>query len=72
MQVRLRLSDADLAEDLLDFLRRRNYVGDRKGEWMIEVTVPRGLDEKDSREELSFYLYIWQSLRDWSTHVDIE
>ena len=71
MKVRLRLSDPALADDLLDFLRRRDCPGDRVGEAMIEVRLPHEFDEKAGRAELDFYLYIWQSLHSWSTRINI-
>ena len=71
MKVRLRLSDPALAEDLLDFLRRRDCPGERVGEATIEVRLPHELGEKAGRAELDFYLYIWQSLHGWSTRITV-
>ena len=69
MGVRLRLEDPALAEDLLDFLRKRDCPGERESEDTIEVELPHELNVEQARLELDLYLRVWQSLHGW-TGVD--
>ncbi len=52
MRVRLRLSNQELADDLLDFLRRRDDL--------LEVALPHALQEKQAEMELDLLLRVWQ------------
>jgi len=61
MRVRLRLSNQDLADDLLDFLRRRECVGERiEGSDLLEIALPHALHEKQAQMELDLLLRVWQ------------
>jgi hypothetical protein len=62
MRVRLRLSDREHVDDLLDFLRRRDCDGDRvDGESdLIEVSPPHTLHEAQAQMELDLLLRVWE------------
>ena len=61
MRVRLRLSNKDLTDDLLAFLRRRECVGERiEGSNVIEVALPHTLHDKQAEMELDLLLRVWQ------------
>jgi hypothetical protein len=61
MRVRLRLSNKDLADDLLAFLRRRECLGERiEGSNLLEVALPHTLHEKQAEMELDLLLRVWQ------------
>jgi hypothetical protein len=63
MRVHLRLSDQDLADDLLDFLRRRECPGERvEGSKLLEVVLPHALHEEQARMELDLLLRVWQAI----------
>jgi hypothetical protein len=63
MRVRLRLSNQDLADDLLDFLRRRECPSERiEGTDLLEVALPHTLHEKQAEMELDLLLRVWQLL----------
>jgi hypothetical protein len=47
MRVRVRLSDQELVDDLLDFLRRRECAGE-----LLEVALPQTLHGKQAQMEL--------------------
>jgi hypothetical protein len=64
MRVRLRLSNHDLADDLLDFLRRRECPGERtEGVRSAQVALPHTLHEKQAQMELDLLLRVWQVMR---------
>jgi hypothetical protein len=63
MRVRLRLSNQDLADDLLDFLRRRECPGERiEGSNLLEFALPHLLHEKQAQMELDLLLRVWQAM----------
>jgi hypothetical protein len=63
MRVRLRLSNQDLVDDLLDFLSRRECVGERiEGTRLLEVALPHALHERQAQMELDLLLRVWQVL----------
>jgi hypothetical protein len=63
MRVRLRLSNQDLADDLLDFLGRRECPSERiEGTDLLEVALPHTLHEKQAEMELDLLLRVWQLL----------
>jgi hypothetical protein len=63
MRVRLRLSNQDLGDDLLDFLRRRECPSERiEGTDLLEVALPHTLHEKQAEMELDLLLRVWQLL----------
>jgi hypothetical protein len=63
MRVRLRLSNQDLADDLLAFLSRRECVGERiEGTRLLEVALPHTLHEKQAQMELDLLLRVWQAM----------
>jgi hypothetical protein len=61
MRVHLRLSNQDLADDLLAFLRRRECLGERiDGSDLLEVALPHTLQEAQAKMELDLLLRVWQ------------
>ena len=62
MRVRLRLSDRELVDDLLDFLRRRECEGERvEGSAdLIEVSPPHTLHAAQAQLELDLLLRLWE------------
>jgi hypothetical protein len=64
--VRLRLSDAGLAESLLDFLERRECAVVQIDAETLEVELPHEHHAEQARLELDLYLRVWQSLHGWS------
>ena len=62
MRVRLRLSNEELVDDLLDFLQRRECPGERLDRTTIEVTPPHELHDEQTRLELDLLLRVWQVL----------
>ncbi len=72
MRVRLRLSNQELSDDLLDFLRRRECVGERtEGGRLLEVSLPHELHEKQARMELDLLLRVWQTMHP-GTRIRVE
>jgi hypothetical protein len=61
----LRLSDAELATNLRNFLERRQCAVVQLQAESFEVTLPHELDAEEARRELDLYLRVWQSLHDW-------
>jgi hypothetical protein len=64
--VRLRLSDPELADNLREFLERRECAVIQIDGETLEVELPHELDAKQARLELDLYLRVWQSLHEWS------
>jgi hypothetical protein len=64
--VRLRLSDAGLAESLLDFLERRECAVVQIDAETLEVELPHEHHAEQARLELDLYLRVWQSLHNWA------
>jgi hypothetical protein len=64
--VRLRLSDPELADNLRDFLERRECAVVQVDAETLEVEFPHELHAKQARMELDLYLRVWQSLHEWS------
>jgi hypothetical protein len=61
MRARLVLSEPALAEDLVDFLRRRECAAEHVAS-VIEVELPRELGDERARLELDLLLRVWQAL----------
>jgi hypothetical protein len=64
--VRLRLRDPELADNLRDFLERRECAVIEIDAETLEVELPHELHAEQARLELDLYLRVWQSLHDWS------
>ena len=61
MRARLELLAPGLAEDLVDFLRRRECAAEVVAA-VIEVELPRELGGERARLELDLLLRVWQAL----------
>jgi hypothetical protein len=72
MGVRLRLRDAQLAENLRDFLQRRECVVVQLQADTLEVTLPYELATEQARLELDLYLRVWQALHHWASVEYVE
>jgi hypothetical protein len=70
--VRLRLSDPELADNLRDFLERRECAVVQIDVETLEVELPHELHAQQARLELDLYLRVWQSIHDWSPVEYIE
>jgi hypothetical protein len=70
--VRLRLSDPELADNLRDFLERRECAVIEIDAETLEVELPHELHAEQARLELDLYLRIWQSLHEWSAVEYVE
>lgn len=64
----VRLSDPQLTEELLDFLRRADCIAD-VGEVAahaegisVGVEVPKAFDEAQARMEVALYLRVWEAV----------
>ncbi len=64
--MRLRLNDPELADNLRDFLERRECAVVQIDAETLEVELPHGLHAQQARLELDLYLRIWHSLHEWS------
>ncbi len=64
LRVRLRLSDRELVDDLLDFLNRRECAGERvEGtKNLVDVSLPHTLHEGQAQMELDLLLRVWEML----------
>jgi len=72
MRVRPRLSNQELADDLLEFLRRRECSGERiEGGKLLEVSLPHELHENQARMELDLLLRVWQTMHP-GTRIKVE
>ena len=62
MAVRLRISDRELVDDLLDFLRRRECEGKRveAENDLIDVSLPHTLHDAQAQMELDLLLRVWE------------
>jgi hypothetical protein len=71
MAVRLRLSNRELVDDLLDFLARRECPGERvKGTAdEIEVSPPHTLHARQATMEIDLLVGVWEALHP-GTSVD--
>jgi hypothetical protein len=71
MAVRLRLSDRELVDDLLDFLNRRECAGERVQGTIdeIEVAPPHTLHARQAEMELDLLVGVWEALHP-GTSVD--
>jgi hypothetical protein len=58
--VRLLLGEPTLVDDLLEFLERRECVGEHLAA-VVEVELPAGLDDERARMELDLLLRVWQA-----------
>jgi hypothetical protein len=61
MRARLELLEPALAEDLVDFLRRRECAAEVVAA-VIEVELPRELGDERARLELDLLLRVWEAL----------
>ena len=64
--MRLRLSDPELADNLRDFLERRECAVVQIDAETLEVELPHKLHAEQARLERDLYLRVWQSLHEWS------
>jgi hypothetical protein len=70
MRVRLRLSDPELVEDLLDFLRRRECAGEQvEDSELLEVALPQTLQRSQAEMELDLLLRVWELMHPASVDV---
>ena len=69
MTARLELGDPRLAEELVEFLRRRECTAEHVAA-VIEVALPPGLGEEGARIELELLLRVWQALHE-TAPVDV-
>jgi hypothetical protein len=69
MTARLELSEPRLADELIEFLRRRECTAEHVAA-VIEVGLPAELDEDRARLELDLLLRVWQALHE-SAPVDV-
>ena len=71
MAVRLRLSDRELVDDLLDYLNRSECAGERVEGTLdeIEVTPPHTLHARQAAMELDLLVAVWEALHP-GTSVD--
>jgi hypothetical protein len=69
MTARLELSEPRLADELVEFLRRRECTAEHVAA-VIEVGLPAELDEERARIELDLLLRVWQALHE-SAPVDV-
>ena len=68
--MRVRLSDPELADNLRDFLERRECAVVQIDAETVEVELPHELHSEQARLELDLYLRVWQSLHEssgWSS-----
>jgi hypothetical protein len=63
VKVRLELREPSLAEDLADFLRRRECATDHVAA-VLEVELPHELNDEAARLELDLLLRVWEALHD--------
>jgi hypothetical protein len=70
--VRLRLSDPELADNLRNFLERRECAVIEIDAETLEVELPHEIHAEQARLELDLYLRVWQSLHDWSAVEYVE
>ena len=70
--MRLRLSDPELADNLRDFLERRECAVVEIDAETLEVELPHELHSEQARLELDLYLRVWQSLHEWSAVEYVE
>jgi hypothetical protein len=70
--VRLRLSDPEFADNLRDFLERRECAVVEIDAETLEVELPHELHAEQARLELDLYLRVWQSLHEWSAVEYVE
>jgi hypothetical protein len=64
--VRLRLRDPEIADNLRDFLERRECAVIEIDAETLAVELPHELHAEQAGLELDLYLRVWQSLHDWS------
>lgn len=69
MRVRLRLSDRELVDDLLDFLRQRECEGERVdgAADLIDVSPPHTLHAAQAQMELDLLLRVWELINPEAT-----
>jgi hypothetical protein len=69
MTARLMLDEPALADDLVEFLRRRECAAEQVAS-VIEVCVPPELGDERGRLELDLLLRVWQTLHEGAA-VDV-
>jgi hypothetical protein len=57
--MRVRLSDPDLAGELIGFLQRAQCISDALPDGSVEVYLPHDLPPEVARAELESYLRLW-------------
>jgi hypothetical protein len=60
MEIQLRLSERQAADDLLDFFQRREMPARRVQRDCVAVQLPEELQERQARHELELLLRVWQ------------
>jgi hypothetical protein len=70
--VRLRLGNPELADNLRDFLERRECAAVQIDPETVEVELPHEIHPQQARLELDLYLRAWQSLHEWSSVEYVE
>ena len=70
--MRLRLSDPELADNLRDFLERRECAVVQIYAETLEFELPHELHSEQALLELDLYLRVWQSLHEWSPVENVE
>ncbi|MGH3004643.1 MAG: hypothetical protein ACRDOS_01825 [Gaiellaceae bacterium] len=67
--MRIRISDPELLDDLVESLRRANCPVEVTGPETLEVDSPSSLlTTEQARQEIGFYLAVWQ-VRNPGAHV---
>jgi hypothetical protein len=69
VKVRLELREPGLADDLVEFLRRRECAAEHVAA-VLEVELPHQLIEEAARMELDLLLRVWETLHD-GARVDV-
>ena len=59
--LRIRLSEPLLVDDLVEFLRRREYLAEEAGEGVVEVGIARSLRHDALRLEVDLLLRAWEA-----------
>jgi hypothetical protein len=61
-QIRIEVSDAELAQSLSGFLEHSIYLPSPPAGDIVSVTAPEGLSPEQARAELDLYLSAWRRL----------
>lgn len=65
--MKVNVTNPELVDDLLAFLRRADCVASLAEDGSIEVEVPEAYGEEQARMEIDLYLKAWQA-----AHSDVE